>query len=76
MKIKCTYSELIDLTELVPHPRNTNKHPEKQIEVLAKLIKNRGMRHPIIVSKRSGFIVAGHGRVDKNVRDISPTIYL
>lgn len=64
MDIKCSYTKLVDLTELVPHPRNSNAHPEKQIEVLAKLIKNRGMRHPIIVSNLSGYIVAGHGRLE------------
>jgi hypothetical protein len=63
MEIKCAHTELIDLVNLVPHPKNSNKHPEKQVEVLAKIISHRGMRHPIIVSKRSGFIVAGHGRL-------------
>jgi len=63
MQIKCSYTDLVDLVNLVPHPKNSNNHPEKQIEVLAKIIKARGMRHPIIVSKRSGFIIAGHGRL-------------
>ena len=64
MEIKCSYTDLVDIIDMVPHPRNSNKHPEKQIEVLSKIITNRGMRHPVIVSKKSGFIVAGHGRLE------------
>jgi len=63
LNIKCSYTDLVDLVNLVPHPKNSNKHPDKQIDVLAKIIKARGMRHPIIISKRSGFITAGHGRL-------------
>lgn len=52
-----------DVTQLVPHPRNPNKHPEKQIKMLAKIMAHQGWRHPITISNRSGFIVAGHGRL-------------
>ncbi len=61
-KIKCVYSELVELHKLVPHPRNSNNHPEKQVEMLAKIIDHLGQRHPVIISKRSGFMVAGHCR--------------
>ncbi|XWE61981.1 site-specific DNA-methyltransferase [Sporomusa sphaeroides] len=47
----------------MPNPRNPNQHPPKQIELLAKIIKNQGWRAPITVSTRSGFIVRGHGRL-------------
>lgn len=63
MEIKCTFNETRDIDSLVEHPRNANTHPERQIELLAKIIKHHGFRHPIIVSNRSGFIVAGHGRL-------------
>ena len=49
--------------DLVPHPRNPNKHGDNQIALLAKIIGNQGWRNPIVVSERSGFIVAGHGRL-------------
>jgi len=64
MKTNCQYTELVDTHKLVPNPRNTNQHPQRQIEVLAKLIDFQGWRHPVIVSKRSGFVVAGHGRLE------------
>ena len=64
MKIDCAFDELVPLEKLVPHPRNTNRHSIEQINALAKLINAHGFRYPIVVSKRSGFIVSGHGRLD------------
>lgn len=64
LKIKCTYTKLVYLVELVPNPRNTNKHTDQQIELLSKLMNFQGVRHPIIVSNLTGFIVAGHARLE------------
>jgi hypothetical protein len=63
MKILCKYDELLPLDKFIEHPKNPNKHDEPQIKRLAELYKYHGIRHPIIVSKLSGFIVAGHGRL-------------
>ena len=63
ISIHCAHDELVDITTLVPNPRNPNRHPDKQIELLAKIIQNQGWRAPITVSTRSGFIVRGHGRL-------------
>lgn len=63
-EIKCAYTELLSPKDLKPHPRNRNKHSEPQIKLLAKLIDAHGFRHPIIVSKLSGYITAGHGRLE------------
>lgn len=63
MKVQCAHTEMVDIDLLVGHPLNPNKHGEKQIEMLAKIMNHQGWRHPITVSKRSGFIVAGHGRL-------------
>ena len=63
MKIECSYNKLIPLNDLVPHPENENKHSDKQIEILANIIKKDGMRHPIVVSNLSGYVVSGHGRL-------------
>lgn len=64
MKINCAYDELVDVSKLVPNPKNNNKHPKEQIERLAKIIEFQGQRAPIVVSNRSGFIVKGHGRLE------------
>lgn len=63
MKIDCAFDEMIPLEKLVSNPRNNNTHSDKQIKILSKLISAHGFRYPIVVSKRSGFIVSGHGRL-------------
>lgn len=64
MKINCAHDELVEIHKLQPNPKNPNKHPDKQIELLAKIIDYQGQRSPIVVSTRSGFITKGHGRVE------------
>jgi len=61
--IHCSYARLADVTSLVANPRNPNKHSDKQVALLAKVIRHQGWRAPITISKRSGFIVTGHGRL-------------
>lgn len=63
IEVWCSFDELVSIDSLNPNPKNPNKHPDSQIELLSKNIKYLGWRHPITVSKRSGFIVAGHGRL-------------
>jgi len=58
----CKFDELVDPKELIDNPINHNSHSKDQIARLAKLYTYHGIRHPIIVSQRSGCIVAGHGR--------------
>ena len=62
--VHCAHLRMADLISLRPNPRNPNKHSEKQIALLAKVIKHQGWRAPITVSKRSGLVVAGHGRLE------------
>lgn len=62
--VHCSHSELADVVSLIPNPRNPNKHPDKQIAMLAKIIRHQGWRSPIVVSNRSGFVVKGHGRLE------------
>jgi ParB-like chromosome segregation protein Spo0J len=63
MNINCSYQKLVPIAQLNAHPSNANKHGKRQIEMLAKIMKYQGWRHPIVVSSLSGFIVAGHGRL-------------
>jgi DNA modification methylase len=64
LKFECAHDELVDVHKLQPNPKNPNTHPARQIELLAKIIDYQGQRSPIVVSKRSGFITKGHGRLD------------
>jgi DNA modification methylase len=63
MKIKCAHTELVDVDLLMPNPKNPNKHPDNQLQLLAKIMGHQGWRSPIVVSTRSGFITKGHGRL-------------
>lgn len=60
--IHCKYDHLEVIKELKDHPKNVNRHGQDQIDRLADMYKYHGIRHPIIISKLSGYIVAGHGR--------------
>lgn len=64
MNIKCSYTELVDTHKLTKHPKNPNKHSKEQIDRLSKIIDYQGQRSPVVVSKLSGFVVVGHGRLE------------
>lgn len=64
----CTYDELLDIEKVVGNPRNPNKHPKKQVEMLAKIIKATGWRANITISRLSGFVVKGHGRLEAAIK--------
>lgn len=64
IEVWCAYDKLVKVEEVIPHPKNPNTHPQNQIKILAQSIRYHGWRHPIVVSKLSGYIVAGHGRLE------------
>lgn len=64
MELKAKEIQIVDIASLVLNPKNNNKHPKEQIERLAKLIEFQGFRNPVVVSNRTGFVVAGHGRIE------------
>lgn len=61
--VRCSFTEMVDISKLVPHPLNPNKHPPSQIEYFIAILQFQGVRRPITVSKRSGFITKGHGQL-------------
>lgn len=63
-KIESKDIQLVDESKLVLNPKNMNSHSKEQIARLEKLIEFQGFRNPIIVSNRTGFVVAGHGRIE------------
>lgn len=64
MEIRAKEIQVVDIDLLVLNPKNNNKHPKEQIERLSKLIAYQGFRNPVVVSKRTGFVLAGHGRIE------------
>ena len=61
--VYCAHDAIEDVAKLVPNPKNPNTHPDEQIQLLGRIIRQTGWRAPITVSTRSGFIVKGHGRL-------------
>ncbi len=63
MIIQARDVKLVSVASLKPNLKNRNQHPEDQIDRLCELITYQGFRQPIVVSNRSGLVVAGHGRL-------------
>lgn len=63
MKTNCLYDKLVPINQIKKHPKNRNKHPREQLERLAKILEYQGWRYPVKISKRSGFVTSGHGRL-------------
>lgn len=59
----CSRTKDVPTDSLKAHPKNPNQHKADQVALLAKIIEAQGFRNPIVVSERSGFIVAGHARL-------------
>lgn len=55
--------KLVPIDQIKANPANRNSHSSEQIDRLAKIIQYQGFRNPLIVSNRTGLVVAGHGRL-------------
>jgi len=62
IKVYCKHTRIVPVEEVKLHPRNPNKHPPKQIDVLVRILRGNGWRLPCTVSKRSGYLTRGEGR--------------
>lgn len=68
----CSYDELLETEKIVGNPRNPNEHPKGQIDMLARIIKATGWRNNITISRQSGFVVKGHGRLAAAIQAACP----
>lgn len=59
-----SFDEIVPTSDVIPNEKNPNQHPDSQIELLASIIKATGWRNSITVSKLSGLVVSGHGRLE------------
>lgn len=65
MKYDCAFDKMVAVENLVPHPRNNNQHPIEQIEKFAYILSKKLVwRYSLVVSRKSGFIISGHGRLE------------
>lgn len=63
MQIHCAYDKIKAIKTLKANPENPNVHPQKQVELLAEIMAYQGVREAIVVSKRSGLVTRGHGKL-------------
>lgn len=61
--IRAKEIRMVCVDDVVPNERNRNLHSNEQIKRLSEIIKYQGFRIPVVISKRSGKLVAGHGRL-------------
>ena len=54
-------TELVNIENLTPYKNNAKKHPQQQIDNIAKSIIDFGWQQPI-VADAYGVIIIGHGR--------------
>jgi len=59
--IKKNSNNMPKTLKITPYEKNAKKHPKKQLEHLATIVKEIGWRQPVIVNQK-GIIVVGHGR--------------
>lgn len=61
--VHCAFTAMVPVAKLRAHPKNPNKHDERQIALLAHNIKKNGWRWPVKISSLSGHIISGHCRL-------------
>ncbi|RLB89400.1 MAG: hypothetical protein DRH26_11635 [Deltaproteobacteria bacterium] len=62
IKVEGQKIQMMAVEKLIPYARNPKSHPEKQVDQIAKLIKEIGFKGAILIDKNKE-IVAGHGRL-------------
>ena len=68
----------LPLAALKPYARNARRHDDKQVEIIARSIREYGFVNPVLIDK-DNVIVAGHGRYEAAKRlglETVPTIRL
>lgn len=60
----CKYDELLPIAEVIKRfdPENTNTHSKDSIRRMEKVLKYQGWDKPVIISKNTGILNAGHKR--------------
>lgn len=63
IRYECRHDDIVEIGEIKRNPCNPNKHSPEQIQRLATVIERNGWRNPLVVSRRSGYLVKGEGRL-------------
>lgn len=56
--------EMVSIDELIPYDNNPKLHDDKQIDQVARSIKEFGFNDPIAINSGSNVIITGHARLE------------
>ncbi len=78
MEIKATSIVMVPINKIIPNDKNNNIHTEEQKRYARKIFDYQGFRAPLLISNRTGKLVAGHLRLEiakeKGVKEL-PCMY-
>lgn len=63
LQVFCGFDAVVALETLKAHPMNPNTHSPEQVEAYWAVLQGNGIRRPITISRRSGFVTKGHGQM-------------
>lgn len=63
VEVHCAGAVMVPVGEVRKNPDNPNVHPDDQLEMMGQILRAVGWREALVVSKRSGLLVKGHGRL-------------
>jgi DNA modification methylase len=64
MEIKATSIVMVPINKIIPNDKNNNIHTEEQKRYARKIFDYQGFRAPLLISNRTGKLVAGHLRLE------------
>lgn len=64
MEIKASQIVMVPIEKIIPNEKNNNKHSKEQKERAHKIFDAQGFRSPLLISNRTGKLVAGHLRLE------------
>jgi ParB-like chromosome segregation protein Spo0J len=64
MEIKVISIVMVPINKIIPNDKNNNIHTEEQKRYARKIFDYQGFRSPLLISNRTGKLVAGHLRLE------------
>jgi len=64
MDIKASKIVMVPIEKIIPNEKNNNKHSKEQKQRAHKIFDAQGFRSPLLISNRTGKLVAGHLRLE------------
>jgi ParB-like chromosome segregation protein Spo0J len=55
---------MVPINEIIPNDKNNNVHNDEQKRMARKIFEAQGFRSPLLISNRTGKLIAGHLRLE------------